>query len=165
MTSWSQRSHEERTLLNPGFCAHLLWHSAVGYSAESGGAMSFEESFLVLPFVLHRDTREGLPRDTRTSLVVWLDANPLARGRVATRARLLVPYSKEALLFGGVHGFFIFDAGRLRAASTWQRPVSRALRESSDEVRLCAKKAAFLGKWFAKTGNAATVLALMGVRP
>lgn len=165
MTSWTQRSHEERTLLNPGFCAHLLWHAAFRNTNDSERPLSFEESFLVLPFVLHRDTREGLPRDTRTSLAVWLDTNPLARGRVATRARLLVPFTKEALLFGGVHGFISLDAGQLRATSTWQRPVSGALRDSSDEVRLCAKRANFVGKWFAKTGNAATVLALMGVRP
>jgi len=69
MTTWSRRSHEERALLNPGFCANLLWQAARGCAAVGNGALSFEESFLVLPFVLHRETREMLPRDTRTS---WL---------------------------------------------------------------------------------------------
>lgn len=165
MTMWADRSHEERALLNPGFCASLLWHAASGYSSNGDGALSFEESFLVLPFVLHRETRETLPRSSRTSLTVWLDENPLARGRVVSRARLLVPFTKEALTFGGVHGLIRLDGGRLLAGTTWKRAVNRTLTESSDEVKGCAKRATFIGKWFAQTGSAATVLALIGVRP
>jgi len=165
MTAWADRSHEEQALLNPGFCANLLWHAASGYAGDGDGALSFEESFLVLPFVLHRETRETLPRSSRTSLTVWLDENPLARGRVTSRARLLVPFTKEALTFGGVHGFIQLDGGKLRADATWTRVVNRALTVSSDEVKGCAKRADFIGKWFAQTGNAATVLALIGVRP
>ena len=165
MTAWTDRSHEERALLNPGFCANLLWHAASGYASDGDSALSFEESFLVLPFVLHRETREALPRSRRTSLAVWLDENPLARGRVASRARLLVPFTKEALMFGGVHGLIRLDGGRLLAETTWKRAVSQTLTESSDEVKGCAKRAVFIGKWFAHAGSAATVLALIGVRP
>ena len=165
MTAWADRSHEERALLNPGFCANLLWHAASGYAGDGDGALSFEESFLVLPFVLHRETRETLPRSSRTSLAVWLDENPLARGRVTSRARLLVPFTKEALTFGGVHGLIRFDGGRLQADPAWQQVVSRTIRASSDEVKGCANRAAFIGKWFAQAGSAATVLALIGVRP
>lgn len=165
MTTWADRSHEERALLNPGFCANLLWQAASRYASDGEGALSFEESFLVLPFVLHRETREALPRSSRTSLAVWLDENPLARGRVASRARLLVPFTKEALMFGGVHGLIRLDGGRLQAEATWQRAVNRTLTGSSDEVKGCAKRAAFIGKWFAHAGSAATVLALIGVRP
>lgn len=165
MTPWAERSREERALLNPGFCASLLWHAARGYSDASDSALSFEESFLVLPLVLHRETRETLPRDTRTSLAVWLADHPLARGRIATRARLLVSFTKEALLLGGVHGFLRLEAGGLQGDGTWKRAVNRALGESSNEVRGCARRAGFVGKWFAETGSAPTVLALIGVRP
>lgn len=165
MMVWADRSHEERALLNPGFCANLLWHAAREHAVEGNAALSFEESFLVLPFVLHRETRETLPRSSRTSLAVWLDNNPLARGRVVGRARLLVPFTKEALTFGGVHGLIRFDGGRLRADPGWQQVVNRTIKASSNEVRGCANRAAFIGKWFAQTGSAATVLALIGVRP
>jgi hypothetical protein len=165
MTFWGQRSREERDLLNPAFCANLLWHAAGGYSGLYGESISFEESFLVLPFVLHRETREELPRSTRTSLAVWLDEHPLARGRVTSRARLLVPFTKEAMIFGGVHGFIRLDGGMLHADMDWKRSVVRALKESSDEVRVCAKRASFIGKWFAESGSPATVLSLVGVCP
>jgi len=165
MIPWHQRSREERTLLNPAFCANLLWHAARGYAGADRGALSFEESFLVLPFVLHRETRESLPRDTRTSLAVWLDENSLARSKVSSRAKLLVPFTKEGMIFGGIHGFIRLQGGRLYADQTWKRSVISSLKESSNEVRVCAKRAEFIGKWFALTGSAPTVLALMGVRP
>jgi hypothetical protein len=165
MTVWADRSHEERALLNPGFCATLLWHAARGYAGEGDNLLSFEESFLVLPFVLHRGTRETLPRSSRTSLAAWLDEYPLARGRVASRARLLVPFTKEALAFGGAHGLIRLDEGRLRGDPAWQRAVNRTLKVTSDEVNGCANRAVFIGKWFAQAGSAATVLALIGVRP
>lgn len=165
MTGWADRSHEERALLNPSFCATLLWHAARGHAAEGNVPLSLEESFLVLPFILHRGTRETLPRSGRTSLAAWLDEYPLARGRVVSRARFLLPFTKEALTFGGAHGLIRLDSGRLHAAPDWQRPVNRVLRVSSDEVKSCAHRAAFIGKWFVQAGNAATVLALIGVRP
>ena len=165
MTLWTLRSHEERSLLNPAFCATLLWHAAMGYSEKSDSGLSFEEAFLVLPFVLHRDTRERLPRTARTSVAVWFQENPLARGHVARRAQVMVPFTKEALTFGGVHGLFQLHSGRLAPIATWKKKVAVSLRDSSDEVRECAKRAAFVGAWFARTGSSASVLALTGVRP
>lgn len=165
MTTWSQRSQEERALLNPGFCANLLWHAARGYADEGNEALSFEESFLVLPFILHRETRESLPRDTRTSLAVWLDKYPLASRRIAIRARMLVKFTKEGMAFGGVYGFIRIEQGKIYAEDSWKRSVNRSLKNSSDEVRICAKRASFIGKWFAQIGSATTVLALMGVKP
>lgn len=165
MTRWAERSREERSLLNPCFCANLLWHAARAYADESDTALSLEESFLVLPFVLHRETREQLPLSARTSLAVWLDENPLARGVVGSRARLLVPFTREAILFGGLRGFIRPDRGLVHAEPRWRRSINRVLAESSDEVRHCAKRAAFVGKWFAQSGSAVTVFALVGVRP
>lgn len=165
MTSWSQRSREERSLLNPSFCANLLWHAARGHAGVGNGSLSFEEAFLVLPFVLHRETRETLPRVTRTSLAVWLDDNPLSRGRIVGRAQLLVTFTKEGLIFGGQHGVIRIEGGRIYAEEAWKRIINHSLKTSSDEVRECAKRAEFLGKWFAQTGSTPTVLALIGVRP
>jgi len=165
MTPWSQRSREERALLNPGFCANLLWHAARGHASVHAQALSFEEAFLVLPLVLHRETREALPRNKRTSLAVWLYGNPLTRELIAGRARLLVPFTKAGMILGGVQGLIRLDQGRLHAEEAWKRSVSRSLKSSSDEVRSCAKRAEFVGMWFAQAGSATTVFALIGVRP
>lgn len=165
MIKWSHRSQEERVLLNPSFCSILLWHAAYGFFTEKNGALSFEESFLILPFVLHRETRENLPRTIATSLPVWLEKNSLARSKIISRARLLVPFTKEALLFGGLHGLIHFDNGKLYAIMKWQKNMNNMLRSASDEVRECAKRSEFTGRWLAQSGSAATTLAIIGVRP
>jgi hypothetical protein len=162
---WSARSREERALLNPAFCAALLWHAARGCAATGTRPLAFEEAFLVLPFVLHRHTRMALPRDTRTSLAVWLDENALARGTIVSRAQGLVDYTKEAILFGTANGLLEIADMRLLAGGVWSRPVTRSLASTSAEVRECAKRAEFVGKWFALTGSESTVLAVLGVRP
>jgi hypothetical protein len=165
MTPWTSRAPEERALLNPSFFSLLFWHAATGHMAEGGAGLPFATSFLVLPLVLHRETRESLPKMVTTSLPVWLDENPLVRARLAERSRMLVPYTKEALMFGGMRGFLTITADVVSAEQGWKRKVSAELRRSSDEVRSCAKKADFIGRWFGRTGSPTTVMALMGVRP
>lgn len=165
MTPWASRAPEERALLNPSFFSLLVWHAASGHKAEGGVGLPFATSFLVLPLVLHRETRESLPKMVTTSLPVWLDENPLVQARLAERCRMLVPFTKEALMFGGVRGFLTISTDVVSAAQSWKRKVTAELRTSSVEVRACAKKADFLGRWFARTGSPTTVMALMGVRP
>ena len=165
MTHWSQRSREEQALLNPAFCSLLLWRAARGYASVNPKGLSFEESFLVLPMVLHRVTREQLPRNTRTSLAVWITTNPLAQGRIATRSSALVTFTRDGILFGGMQGAIQIEDGRLLHNGDWRKLINRSLQDTSDEVRFCARRAEFVGKWFAHTGNGATVLALVGVRP
>lgn len=165
MTPWTHRSSEERALLNPSFFSLLFWHAATGHMTEGGTGLPFGIGFLVLPIVLHRETRELLPKIVTTSLPVWLDDNPLVRARLAEHARTLVPYTREALLFGGMRGFLTLSEDTISAEQGWKPKISAELKRSSDEVRSCAKRADFLGRWFARAGSPATVMALMGVRP
>lgn len=165
MKPWEERPVEERALLNPGVCSVLLWSAANSYRKASGLPMRLDLTFIVLPVVLDRVTRDALPATARTSLPVWLRNHPLLPSRVAQRSRTLVPFAKEALLFGGAHGLLEFGEEGIVGSQTWKRRVAVALRESSDEVRLCAKRAEFLGRWFSNAGSADTVMALLGVRP
>ncbi len=126
MTLWAERSIEERHLLNPSFCSMVLWHSASGFVTTRSPAMPLALSFLVLPFVLHRTTRESLPRTTTTSLATWLAEQPLVRSRVAERAIALRPFTKEALIFGGVHGLLGLDAAGIREHEQVRRGVAGA---------------------------------------
>jgi Family of unknown function (DUF6521) len=69
------------------------------------------------------------------------------------------------LLFGGVHGLLLFTSGLVSSDAARRRTVNSVLRVSTDEVRACAKRAEFIGKWFAKAGTPGTIMALMGVKP
>jgi len=165
MTAWNSRSREEQSLLNPAFHAMLVWKAAESYNAEGDSLLSLEEAFLLAPIVLHKGTRDVLPSTVRTSLAVWSQEHPLERGGVAIRASRLSAYTKEALLFAGVHGLISFQDSRIEAAESFKKQINRALRDATEEVSECAKKAAFVGKWFSQSGGPATVLALFGVRP
>lgn len=167
MNRWSERPPEVQRLLNPGFCSLLLWYSARGHAEadRSQAGISFEECFLVLPIILHRETRESLPMQVRTSLPVWIGRNPLAPITIADRARALVPFTKEALRFGGIYGAFKFNQAIVHANPDWKRHMATALENTSEEVHACARQAHFVGRWFARTGNAETVMSLLGVKP
>lgn len=164
MIRWLERSLEERSLLNPAFCAQMIWHSAQGHEKQDGG-LPFVETFLVLPFILHRATREALPRTRRTSLAVWIAENPLIRNRITTLSKLLVSHTKEGICFGATYGFLLFKEGRIAASEEWKKEVVRSLKGASNEVRDCANRADFVGQWLALAGDTATVLALLGMRP
>lgn len=165
MTPWHGRALEERNLLNPGFCAVLLWHAAQGYAAERSTPMAIELSFLVLPFVLHRETRASLPRNITTSLPTWLAEHPLVRTRLGERAATLRPFTREALIFGGAHGLLSLAKDGVRANAEMTKDLNAGLKLTSDEVRECAKRAEFLGRWIEMAGGTETVMALLGVRP
>jgi hypothetical protein len=98
-------------------------------------------------------------------MAVWMGQNPLAPSTIADRAKSLVPFTKEALRFGGAYGMLRFQGTLVQPNLDWRRRISSVLSESSDEVQTCAKRSEFVGKWFAKTGNVETVMSLLGVRP
>lgn len=164
MSAWVGRSAEEKALLNPAFCTSLLWHFASS-GGEGRRELTFAETYLVLPFVLPKNSREALPRNTRTSLAVWLDQNPLFHTAFAIRARAMTPFTQEALMFGGMRQVFLVSAEAVIANKEWKDRTNLAFRRSSPETQACLKKAAFLGSWFTEAGSASTVMALLGVRP
>jgi len=165
MTAWIDRTIEERALLNPAFCASLIWHFASAGGGQGQRALTFVESYLVLPIVLPRNSREALPRTTRTSLAAWMDENPSFQATLAVRSRAMVPFTKDALIFGGTRQFLQISTDAVHANAQWKRSARSTLRQSSPETQACLKKAAFLGNWFLETGTANTVMALLGVRP
>lgn len=165
MSTWSSRTAEERALLNPSFCSCLLWQAAAAYESAAKEPLPFDVAFLVLPMVLHCKTRESLPKVLKTSLAVWLNENPLSPSAVADHAKKLSPFTKEAMMFGGVHGLFTLKTGAISAKVDWKARISAGLADATDEVKMCAKRAEFIGKWFAGAGSPGTVMAIMGVRP
>ena len=165
MSPWGERSPEEKALLNPAFLSVLIWYAARGHVRVSGEGLPFEEAFVVLPTVLHRGTRERLPRSRRTSLAGWIARNALVPGNVAGGAKGLAEHAREAILFGASFGLTRLEGGRIHSEERWQRRINRWLRDASDEVRLCARRAEFVGGWFADNASAAGVLMLLGVRP
>lgn len=165
MIDWIKSTKEERNLLNSAFTSIVLWHASSSFKQVSQSNLPFELSFLVLPLVLHKELRDSLPRTHATSLAVWLEANPKARMLISERAKTLVPYTKEALQFGASYGVIKLVLGGVEANLDCKKQITKIINKSSDEVRICCKKASFIGAWFAYTGSPQMIFSMMGVKP
>jgi hypothetical protein len=78
---------------------------------------------------------------------------------------MLVKFTREAMMFGGLHGLLEFQAGKITANPGWKKLIAADMKDSTDEVRSCMKRAEFVGKWLASSGSSSTVMAIFGVRP
>jgi hypothetical protein len=126
------------------------------YERESG-PMSWPLAFLVPPIVLHRPTRDALPRDTRTHLSTWVTREPVLRAGFPARATAMTPLVREGLRFGLRHGALTTAGGRISGAALEHSPPG--------ELRAMLRTAGLVGRWFAKTDQPSTVFALLGVQP
>jgi len=68
-------------------------------------------------------------------------------------------------MYGGIHGLFELRGGAIAANLDWKKHIAADLKDSTDEVQSCAKRAEFVGKWLASSGSSGTVMAIFGVRP
>lgn len=163
LTSWNKRPIEVAHLLNPAFCSIILREFVLGYNQECGNSMPYSLSFLVLPLVLHKPTRDLLPRTIATKFHSWVHQNQVMRLDLHNRAKQLVPFSKEALYWCASSGMLAFDEqGGLDVSKHNFKNINWLL-DSDPEV--CKKKAHFLGRWLTRAGDPATIFAIMGIKP
>jgi hypothetical protein len=165
MKAWSERPTEVGNNFNPAFCGWLIRESVEGYCSVNPAGLPFSLVFLALPLVLHRPTREILPRGTVTALHPWLREHPQARIGLADRAGQLAQIVRESVLFLSTYGLVsITDEARITATGKLGRGKAPIL-AASEEVKTCVAKAKMVGAWFAEAGDAVTIYQMWGVRP
>ncbi len=163
LSLWEQRPFEIANLLNPAFCSIVLRDSISSFHGEMKRNMPYPLVFLVLPLVLHKPTRDTFPKRTDTKFYEWIEDNPniLVTFAFAERTRQFVPYTKETLIFGMKQKIFNIDAqGNLKSLRAIETPWS-----PESKPALIRKKAKFLGRWFAKSGDTAKIFRWLGVLP
>ena len=165
MIDWTTAPREERNLLNPSFVSVIMWHAAIGYRENSQTSLPFELSFLILSMVLHEELRDSLPVRHSTSFAVWLESNAKARILISERTKILVPYSREGLIFGESYNYFRVGIRGIEPNPDFKTPTTKLVNISSEEVKRIYKKAQFVGAWFALTGSSQTIFAMIGVKP
>lgn len=162
MLPWNQRPIEVANLFNPAYCGLLLRQAVGGYQLASGRGMDYAMAFVVLPVVLHKNTREALPNILATKLHVWMQRNHQVRIGFAERMQNMVQITKEALLFALQHGVLALNGeGALIAGPHALGDYSVP---KSSEAAKCAKQAEFVGRWFADAGSPATFLSTWGIK-
>ncbi|MEL7360523.1 MAG: three component ABC system middle component [Bacteroidota bacterium] len=161
MTPWDDRPPEVAYLFNPAFCALLLRHAIKDYARERGEGMPLGLAALVLPVVLHGRTRRALPASTITHLHAWLEDNPEVQIGLAQRVESIAPHTREAILFALQRQVLTVTDGLLTAPTVRLRAYAPDL---GSEAEACVRRAGFLGRWLARSGSPATILALWGLR-
>jgi hypothetical protein len=165
MTPWIERPREEATLLNPAFCALILTLAVGDHEKESNSGMPFVFAFLLLPIILHKPTRDALPKSTQKVFSTWLEEHEDIRATFPERVLSLRAFVREAVLFAATHGCLVIaDDGTLRIGKK-PRGILPYTKSATDEVRECLHKAQFVGRWLSSAGPASTVMALWGIRP
>ncbi len=165
MSSWPARPREEANLLNPPFCSLLVILATDHYQKAAKTSFPFVYPFLIIPIVLHKATREALPKSTLKSLSTWIEENPTLRALLPDNVRSVRPFVQEALLYGLVHGCLEIDDSGGIILGRKPRGLAGYETGSSDEVRDCLKRAQFVGRWLATAGSVPTVMALWGIHP
>lgn len=160
---WNQRPFIVANLFNPAFCALLLFDSVEQYSKKNNDlGMPYSLLYFILPIVLHKNTRDSLPKSTIKILHLWIQANPYIRIGFAQRAREFVPFTKEALIFGTSNGLFTINNGNIIPGRIEEKSIHW---DNDSEVAQCRKIAQFLGRWFSQTEDLSMIFIMFGVQP
>jgi hypothetical protein len=169
MKSWEDRPQEVANLLNPAFCGRVIYHAIDGYGGHPHREMPYALSFLVLPLILHPATRDTIKATTR-HLQVWLNMNQQIKVGLATRARTLVPYAREAVTFLCQSRILYVNeenASLVVCKSLRRRKQTRnsAERTAGGDVADCTQKAVVLGRWLSRVNSPAAIYASFGLMP
>lgn len=160
---WDQRPRDVAYLLNPAFCGEMMRRCIKAYQQKARRPMPFPLLFLILPIILHKSTRELMPRTARGRMYSWLQANPQVKVGFAQRARTLLSTSKETLAFMMQFGVLTVDIDAMLSVPVKSPRGIRKL--ESGEVSDCFKGAELLGKWFANSGSSISIYTMWGIKP
>ena len=167
MRAWQCRSAEEANLLNPPFMGGLCYEIIKEYCKNTQKEAPYILPFLAVPLVLHKNTRDSLPKTVSTTFVSWAlsPAGTQAKAMYAAHTKALVHVVKEAVSFVLKNGSLsITQNGNLELGLNNKFSKQTPL-DFTDEVNDCFKRATFCGRWFARAGKIETIMALLGVKP
>ena len=139
MQEWKMRTREIAYLLNPAFCGRILYTTIRAYNEKSHRAFPFPLVYLVLPLVLHKETRAII--SSRTHLHIWVQQNPQLLIDFPRRASELIPITNEAV------------------------EMLLQTRKIISEIAECLTKCAHIARWFEDAGKVENIYISLGVRP
>lgn len=160
---WETRVREEANLFNPYFLAVTIRQAARAYGTARGEGLPWPLPFLCVPLLLHEHSRQQLPYNSRTDLVVWLTDHPDIRFLTPGRVRLLRPHVREALLVGVREGILTVDRPALTISQGPTRLTQTRLDRTGAVAGEILKEATKLGRWLARNGTWQYQLTLWGV--
>jgi len=161
--TWDNRPVTVANLLNPAFCGEIIRIVLKAYKSETLKALPFELTFLVLPLILHKQSRESLPSTTGKNFYEWLEENTMTKIYLVNKIKNLVPYTREAILFLIYHEAITVNHDGALEFITYRKSSLNYL--NKEEIQTVYKKAHMLGKWLGKAGDTKTIYASIGIKP
>lgn len=162
MIQWDRRTPEIANLLNPSFCALILYSTISEYQKKTKDGLSFPLLYLILPIVLHKSTRDRI--NSRTNMVIWLQRNPDVLVGFPERAKSLVPFTNEAIEFLLFQKTCIINNGKAFITKTVSKSNLAQYVTSDEEVKDCIQKAENVGR-FCNMHAPENTYAAWGVKP
>lgn len=149
-------------MLNPALIATILAGAAESYEARSGETMPWEYSYILVPLVLHRDSREALPSRLNSHMTSWVVEHPVLIAGLPSRARELAPYIREGLRFG-----LRTESLKMERDGTLMGRLlsSPSTLNRSKELAVLVRSSGFVGRWLTVANRPSDVFALLGVSP
>lgn len=147
-------------MFNPGLTAATVAVTANQYGEITGMPMPWSLAFLAVPLVLHKPTRDALPRTSRTGLAKWVADQPVLTANFPARAKHLSPFVREGVRFGLQQEILELVGGdRLQAQLPRRKP------EQFGDIAAIIRAAGMVGRVFGKVGSTFTVYATLRVQP
>lgn len=162
LPAWDVRSAVPAAMFNPALTSITIATAANQYEETAGYPMPWPLAHLVTPLVLHRPTREVLPRTKATSLAKWAGDNTVLIAGLPARAQQMAPHVREGLRFGLREGTIEMVGGdALRSLAETQINV----RKAEGDLPVVYRAAGMIGRVFGRAGSAATIFAALRVQP
>jgi len=165
MLEWEERPFEIAYGLNPAFLAILIYQAVKSFEKKNSDGMPYVLSALVIPLVFYKPIREILPKLETENIHDWLENNPQILINLSTKISQLIPYFKEAIVFGMQHQILnINHYGKLTTTLNKLDLNSLNWIHSSKTYQV-SEKAKFLGKWFSELDNPEIIYRSLGIKP
>lgn len=161
--SWTERNTIVANLFNPAFCGEIVRATAKEYNKHTSTKFPYAFAFLVLPIVLHKATRERMPRSVRTYFFVWVEQNDDLFFDFAKRTRSMVKYTKEALSFLLIHNKIQLSENAEIIAT--DESVKKINKEDYQEYNDILKRAEMLGKWLSSISDVKSIYSFLRITP
>lgn len=161
LPNWEKRPTTVAALLNPAFCGELVRRCSQEYtkSEKSSGALPFQLSFVLIPFILHKATRETLPKSIKKSFISWIEENQSIKMEIPDLVKRTVPFTKEAIMF-----LITYEIIKINSKGELSVLQKASKQKFTGEVGECYEKAEFLGKWLASSGSPQSIFITLGIK-
>lgn len=156
------RPAEQEALFNPAFLSILATRVVEGHRQESDRDPLVPIVHVGVAISLDTAVRSTLTMTIRSNLGAWKYTNPREVARVPHLCQIHAESIRRALIFGVRSQLLQIDGAQVGLGTLALR---KSLAGFSDDVAEAQRSARFLGRWLSVSGSAATVLAIMGVRP